>query len=94
MSRRIKKLSPRLLRKMIVEEATKIRKEVLEPGGEDVEKVAAKTDEVDADEFAETIEQDIDWMRALKIHERRLMKKLQEVKKAKKRISVRLAKKV
>lgn len=79
---------------MIVEEAAKLRKEVLEQGGEDVEKVAAKTDEVDADEFAGSIEQDIDWMQALKIHERRLMKKLQEVKKAKRRISRRLTKKV
>ena len=94
MSRRIKKLSPRLLKKMIVEEAAKLRREVLEPGGEDVEKVAAKTDEVDADDYAETIEQDIDWMKALKIHERRLMKKLQEVKKAKKRIGRRLTRKV
>ena len=94
MSRRIKKMSSRLLKKMIVEEAARLRNEVLETGKEDVEKVAASTDEVDADGFADSIEQDIDWMQALKIHERRLTKKLREVRKAKNRIGRRLARKV
>ena len=94
MSRRAKKMTPRILKRMIVQEARKLRKEVLETGKEDPEKVAAATDEVDADEYADSIEQDIDWMKALKIHERRLITKLNEVRKAKKRIGRRITRKV
>ncbi len=94
MSRRVKKMTPNLLKRMIVQEARKLRMEVLETGKEDSEKVAAATDEVDADEFADSIEQDIDWMKALKIHERRLVRKLQEVRNAKKKVSRRLTRRI
>jgi len=94
MSRRVKKMSSGILKRMIVQEAAKLRREVLETGKEDVEKVAAATDEVDADGFADSIEQDVDWMQALKIHERRLTKKLREVRKAKNRIGRRLSRKI
>lgn len=94
MSRRVKKMTPNLLKRMIVQEARRLRMEVLETGKEDSEKVAAATDEVDADEFADSIEQDIDWMKALKIHERRLVRKLQEVRNAKKKVSRRLTRRI
>jgi hypothetical protein len=79
---------------MIVQEARKLRKEVLETGKEDPEKVAAATEEVDADEYADSIEQDIDWIKALKIHERRLIRKLNEVRKAKRKIGRRITGKI
>lgn len=94
MSRRVKKMTPNMLKKMIVQEARKLRMEVLETGEESSEKVADKAPEVDADEYADSIEQDIDWMKALKIHERRLARKLQEVRSAKRRIGRRLSKKI
>jgi hypothetical protein len=87
-------MTPSILKRMIVQEARKLRKEVLETGKEDPEKVAAATDEVDAGEYADSIEQDIDWMKALKIHERRLIRKLNEVRKVRRKIGRRLTRKV
>ena len=83
-----------MIKRMIVQEARRLRKEVLETGKEDVEKAAKDTDEVDADEYADSIEQDIDWMKALKIHESRLARKLREVRTTKKRLARRLTKKL
>ena len=101
MSRRAKKLTPNTLKRMIMDEARKLRLEVLETGKEDTEKAAKETDEVDADDLANTIEQDIDWMKALKIHEIRLAKKitsqrkqLRQVQEAKNRLKSRLTKKL
>lgn len=82
MSTRIKKLTPSLLRKIVLEERRKIL-ETSDPvaaGIEDVEKVSA--DEVDADDQANTLEKDIDHIKALKIQEARLRNKLKKVSKA------------
>lgn len=74
---KIKKLTPTLLRKLVLQEKRRIR-EALESGAlEDVEKV--KAEEVEADEYADSLESDIDWMKALKITERRLKTKLKKV---------------
>jgi hypothetical protein len=94
MAKRVKRLTPNILKKMIMQEARKLRLEVLETGEEDSEKVADKAPEVDADEFADSIEQDIDWMKALKIHERLLKKKLKRLREAKNKISRRLTHKI
>jgi len=94
MARRVRKMTPHMIKRMIVQEARRLRKEVLETGKEDVEKAAKDTDEVDADEYADSIEQDIDWMKALKIHESRLARKLREVRTTKKRLARRLTKKL
>lgn len=86
-----KKLTPIMLRKMVLEEKARIMRETSDPieaGVEDPEKVDAE--EVDADELADTLAKDLDHIKALKIQEERLKrhyKKIQEVKKAlKKRI--------
>ena len=86
-----KKLTPGMLRKMVLEEKARIMKATSDPieaGVEDPEKVDA--DETGADEYADTLAKDIDHIKALKIEEDRLRrhyKKIQEVKKAlKKRI--------
>ena len=83
-----------MLKRMIVQEASRLRKEVSEPREENIEKAAKDTEEVDADDFADTIEQDIDWMKALKIHEGRLARKLREVRTTKKRLRRRLSRKI
>jgi len=91
MSRRTKKITPNLLKKMIFEEAAKLR-ETLEQGKDDSEKIDA--DETDADAYAQSLEKDIDYLQALKIHESILKEKLGKVLKAKKVIKRRLTKKI
>ncbi len=91
MSRRTKKITPSLLKRMIFEEAAKLR-ETLEQGKDDSEKVDA--DETDADAYAKSLEKDIDYLQALKIHESILKEKLGKVLKAKKVIKRRLTKKI
>ena len=77
------KLTPSLLRKIVLEEKKKIM-ETLEQGKEDSEKVDAE--ETDASELADTLEQDIDFMAALKIKEGMLKKQYAKVQSAKKRL--------
>ena len=94
MAKKVRRLTPKILKKMIMQEARKIRLEVLETGESDPEKVADKAPEVDADEYADSIEQDIDFMKALKIHERLLAKKLRRIQEAKRKVSRRLTRKI
>lgn len=77
------KLTPSLLRRIVLEEKKKIM-ETLEQGKEESEKVSAE--ETDADELADTLEKDIDFMAALKIQESMLKKKFKKVQIAKKRL--------
>lgn len=83
------KLTPALLKKLVMEEKRKIQ-ESLEQGEEEVEKVDA--DEVDADEYADSIEKDLDFIKVLKIQERILNRKMKKVQEAKDRIKSRLQK--
>jgi len=85
------KLTPTLLRKLVLQEKRKIQ-ESLEQGEEEVEKVDA--DEVDADDLADSIEKDIYFIKALKIQERVLNRKMRKVQEAKKRLKTRLQKKL
>ena len=62
--------------------------ETLEQGKEDSEKVSA--DETDADELADSLEKDIDFMAALKIQESMLKKKYKKVQRAKARLVKRI----
>lgn len=86
MARNIK-LTPALLKKLVMEEKRKLM-ETLEQGKEDSEKVSA--DETEADELADTLEQDIDFMAALKIKEATLKKQYAKVQAAKKRVLRRI----
>jgi len=72
------------------------KKRMLENLGETtpVEKAAKETEEVDADEIADSIEQDIDWMKALKIKESKLKKRLKRIIEAKKKIRGRIIRKL
>lgn len=81
------KLTPALLKKLVMEEKRKLM-ETLEQGKEDSEKVSA--DETDADELADTLEQEIDFMAALKIKEATLKKQYAKVQAAKKRVLKRI----
>ena len=92
--KRNKRLTPSLLRRMVLEEKARMM-ETSDPvaaGIEDVEKVTA--DEVDADGLADTLEKDIDHLKVLKVHERRLRRKLRKVQEARKIVRTRLFKRL
>ncbi len=89
---RTTKLTPRLLRKLVLQEKRKIRETLASGTLEDVDKV--KADEVEADEYANSLEQDIDWMKALKITERRLKTKLKKVQESRGKLRRRITKKL
>ena len=62
---RAKQMTPAQLRRFVMREAAKLSGDL-----EDVEKV--KAEEVEADEYADTLEQDIDMYKAMKIKEARI----------------------
>jgi len=94
MSRKVRKVTSAYLKQMIVEEARKLRTEVLETGASDVEKAAAAAEEVDADELADSLAKDIDFVKALKIKEARLKRALSEVRSAKDKLRKRITKRL
>lgn len=67
------KLTSNLLKRIIEEEVAKFG------DMEETEKRAKETDEVDADEFADSLEKKIDYIKALKIEESRLRRRLQRI---------------
>lgn len=72
------KLTPKDLKKIIEEEAAKFGDE------KDVEDVDAE--ETDADEFADSLEKKIDYVKALKVEEARLVKRLKKIRENKAKI--------
>ena len=76
---------------MVLQEKARLR-ETLEQGQEDVTKVDAE--EVDADEQADALEKDIDYIKVLKIEERKLRRKLRRVNEVKKKLRRRVLKKL
>lgn len=90
------KLTPELLRKIVLEERARMMGESAgedhfltgDDRPEDVE-----PSETDAADLADTLAHDIDYMKALKIHEQRLETKLRRIREAKMKIRQRTAKK-
>jgi hypothetical protein len=80
----VKKLTPNILKKMIMEEAKKLQNETLEMGASHPSKV--KPNEIDADEYADTLAHPIEYIKALKLQEQRLLRKLKQIREAKKKI--------
>ena len=90
---RVRKLSPSKLRQMVLRERRRLfESDPIVKGVKDPEKVVA--DEVDADGLADTLEKDIDHLKALKIHEKKIFKKLRRIQEAKKILKRRLLKKL
>ena len=92
MARRVRKITPAVLKRVILDEARKLRMETLEQGKEDSEKVVA--DEVDADDYANTLEQEIDFIKALKIKEQRLVRGLKKIREAKNKLRRRIQRRI
>ena len=88
------KLTPALLRKIVLEEKAKMMREASnDPVASGKAHPSDITpDEVDADGFADTLAQDIDHMKALKIQEASLTAKLRRIQEAKRRIRARVSK--
>jgi hypothetical protein len=76
----IKKLTPEVLKQMIIEEAAKLQKEVLEQEVEDPTEVEAE--EIDGGDYA-VLNNHIDFIKVLKIQEHKLIKQLKAVREAK-----------
>jgi hypothetical protein len=87
---KFRKLTPSILRSIILEEKQKLMNESdpIVQGIEDPAKVSAE--ETGADEQAQALEKDIDFMKALKIEEAKTMKYLKKVQNAKALIAKRL----
>ena len=88
---RVNRLTPRMLKRMVLQEKTRL-KETLEQGQEDSTKVDAE--ELDAYEQADALEKDIDYIKVLKIEERKLRRKLRRVNEVKKKLRRRVLKKL
>lgn len=93
---RTMKLTPTLLRKIVLQERARMMREAagdpIVTGAEHPEDVEAS--ETEASELAGTLAQDIDYMKALKIHERRLAAKLRRIQEAKAKVRNRVVRKL
>lgn len=83
-----KKLTREMLKRIVLDEAEKFGKMA------DVESAASDADEVDADEYADTLEKKIDYCKALKIEESRLIKRLRRVRENRKRAAKAIVQKI
>ena len=95
MSKRVRKLTSASLKKMIRQEAKNLKLETSDPiasGIDDIEKVDAE--EVDAGDLAGSLEKDIDHIKVLKIHERKLVSRLKRLREAKAFLQKRITKRV
>ncbi len=92
MAKRVRRITPDFLKKIIVQEARKLRMETLEQGKDEAEQVAA--DEVEADEFADTLEKEIDFIKALKIKEARLVESLKRLRAKKSKMRQRIQRRI
>lgn len=85
---KVQKLTPGMLRKLVLEEKRKLNKrlrlETLEQGKDDAEKVTAT--ELDADEQADALEKDLDHLKALKIAESKLRRQFKRVSEQRRRL--------
>lgn len=90
MATRVRKITPDFLKKIVAEEARKLKLETLEMGKESPEDV--KPDEVDAGDYADTLAKDIDHLKALKIYEQRLQKTMAKIQETKNRLRSRIKK--
>ena len=85
MSQRVRKITPEILKQIIVQEARKLQLEAAQEDAAHPSDVDA--DETDASEYADSVEHKIDYMKALNIHEKRLRAKLAKVQEAKAKIA-------
>ena len=93
MSKRVRRITPSVLRKIVVEEAQNMQTEAV-TGGDLTPTEKVEAEEVEASDYAGSLEKDIDHIKALKIHERKLIKKIKQIREAKSILANRIASKV
>ena len=93
MSRRNRKLTPNVLRRIIAEERARLN-ETLEMGLKHPSEAPKRTREVGADKYADSLEQCCNWYQMCKLKEAKLERELRLVKEAKKRLKTRILKSV
>ena len=87
-----RKMYSRKLRNFVLAEVKKLQEAELSGELEDVS--TASAEEKDASEYADSLEQDIDFMKALNIQEKRLVKKLRQIHEAKNKLRTRVLRKI
>jgi len=87
------KLTKAFLRKIISEERSKLH-ETLEMGLKHPKDVAKKTKEIDADKFADSLENCCNWYQMCKLQESKLEKQLEIVKETKRRLKRKILKNI
>jgi len=99
MRQKTKKLTPSMLRRIVLQETKRVRRsrkmrESLSGELAPVEKVSPT--EVDADKLGTSaaLEKDIDHAKALKLEEARLVRKIKKVREARSRVRSRIAKRL
>jgi hypothetical protein len=85
------KLTTTVLKKIIAEEVSKFRESKLFGDMESTEDAAKDAEEVDADEYADSLENHIDHYKALGLEETRLIKRLAQIHEAKKAAAKKVA---
>ena len=93
---RTMKLTPTLLRKIVLEERARMLREASQDpiAGNAAHPEDIEATETDAADLAGTLEQNIDYMKALKIHEARLAAKLRKIQEAKSKVRNRIVRKL
>lgn len=95
---RLVNLTPALLRKIVLEEKARMLRETasssdpIVSGKDDPSDISAE--EIDADGFADTLAQQIDYMKALKIKEHKLTESLRKIQEEKRRVRNRVVKRL
>jgi hypothetical protein len=92
MARR-RKLTPRILRKIIAEESRKIN-ETLEMGLKHPSEAPKRTKEVDASKYADSLEACMDYYKMCCIKEEKVLEHLKIIREAKRRLKKKLISKI
>jgi hypothetical protein len=90
MAQRVRKITPEVLKQIIVQEARKLRMEAAQEDADHPEDVDAH-ELKDASGYADTLGHHIDHYKALKIHEARLKAKLAKIQEAKSVVQKKIA---
>lgn len=85
-----KRISRKALRKLVLKEFYSLQEAELSGELQDIEKVAKEVPETDASEMADALEQNIDFMKALKIQEKKLIKSLKKIREVKSKLRSKL----
>lgn len=81
-----RKLTPEMLRSIVLEEMKKLREENLSKKQKTPAEVADDTREVEAGEYADTLEKHIDMLKALKVKEAKLRSALKNLDEQKQKL--------